>query len=131
MTPQTHEATVEQFDKLRQFSSRSQRQRRLRRTHRPARFRADTTGAAIANAKITVRNEETGASRTTTTNAQGLYRFDNIQAGNSALFVDAQGFRRFQLTSFYLGVDRMNEIDARLEVGIVRKPSKSLRARPR
>jgi len=46
-----------------------------------------------------------------------MYRFDNIQAGNSALFVDSPGFRRFQLTSFYLGTDRMNEIDARLEVG--------------
>ena len=79
----------------------------------------DATGAAVPNAKITVRNEETATSRTTTTNAQGLYRFDNIQAGNSALFVDGQGFKRFQLTSFYLGVDRMNEIDARLEVGSV------------
>jgi hypothetical protein len=46
-----------------------------------------------------------------------MYRFDNIQGGNSALFVDSPGFKRFQLASFYLGVDRMNEIDARLEVG--------------
>lgn len=82
-------------------------------------FVRDPTGAAIPNARITVRNEETGTSQSTTTNAQGLYRFDNIQAGNSALFVDSPGFKRFQLTSFYLGVDRMNEIDARLEVGSV------------
>jgi len=80
-------------------------------------FVRDPTGAAISNARITVRNEETGASQNTTTNAQGLYRFDNIQGGNSALFVDSPGFKRFQLTSFYLGVDRMNEIDARLELG--------------
>jgi hypothetical protein len=80
-------------------------------------FVRDPSGAAVSNARITVRNEETGASQSTTTNAQGLYRFDNIQAGNSALFVDSQGFKRFQLTSFYLGVDRMNEIDARLELG--------------
>jgi hypothetical protein len=80
-------------------------------------FVRDPSGAAIANARITLRNEETGASQSTTANAQGMYRFDNIQAGNSALYVDATGFRRFQLTSFYLGVDRMNEIDARLELG--------------
>ena len=80
-------------------------------------FVRDPSGAAIANARVTVRNEETGASQVTTTNAQGMYRFDNIQAGNSALFVDSPGFRRFQLTSFYLGVDRMNEIEARLDVG--------------
>jgi len=80
-------------------------------------FVRDSSGAAISNARVTVRNEETGSSRNATTNAQGMYRFDNIQAGNSALFVDSPGFRRFQLTSFYLGTDRMNEIDARLEVG--------------
>ena len=80
-------------------------------------FVRDAMGAVIPNARVTVRNEETGTSQNTTTNAQGMYRFDNIQGGNSALFVDSPGFRRFQLTSFYLGVDRMNEIDARLEVG--------------
>jgi len=80
-------------------------------------FVRDPSGAAIPNARVTVRNEETGTSQNTTTNAQGMYRFDNIQAGNSALFVDSHGFRRFQLTSFYLGTDRMNEIDARLELG--------------
>ncbi|MFY9674089.1 MAG: carboxypeptidase regulatory-like domain-containing protein, partial [Terriglobales bacterium] len=118
LTPQTHEATIEQFDKLQQFS-------KLQSAGKGGTgvltglqgFVRDATGAAVPNAKITVRNEETGASSSTTTNAQGLYRFDNIQAGNSALFVDAQGFKRFQLTSFYLGTDRMNEIDARLEVG--------------
>jgi hypothetical protein len=46
-----------------------------------------------------------------------MYRFDNIQSGNAALFIDAAGFRRFQLTNFYLGTDRMNEIDGRLELG--------------
>ena len=80
-------------------------------------FVRDPSGAAVSGAKVTVRNEETGTSHVTTTNAQGLYRFDDIQGGNSALFVDSPGFRRFQLTSFYLGVDRMNEIDARLDVG--------------
>jgi len=121
LTPQTHEATVEQFAKL-QSGSGAGIGGGGGALHAGVLtglqgFVRDATGAVISNAKITVRNEETGASRTTTTNAQGLYRFDNIQAGNSALFVDAQGFKRFQLTSFYLGVDRMNEIDARLEVG--------------
>jgi hypothetical protein len=118
LTPQTHEAA---FDRLEQYA-------KLGPPLPPSAssagvltglqgFVRDPNGAAIANARITVRNEETGASQNTTTNGQGMYRFDNIQAGNSALFVDSPGFRRFQLTSFYLGVDRMNEIDARLEVG--------------
>lgn len=77
----------------------------------------DLTGALVAGARVTVRNEETGASQTTTTDARGIYQFYNVPTGNSALFVSSPGFRRFDLSNFYLGVGRMNEIDARLEVG--------------
>jgi hypothetical protein len=121
LTPQTHEAAIS--EKARdvvsaQFGAASGAAgERIGPLTGLQGFVRDSTGASIANARVTVRNEETGASRSTTTNAQGLYRFDDIQGGNSALFVDSPGFRRFQLTSFYLGVDRMNEIDARLEIG--------------
>jgi hypothetical protein len=118
MTPQTPEAA---FDRLEQFAKLG--------SGSPVGagsagivtglqgFVRDPSGSAISNARVTVRNEEAGSSRNTTTNAQGMYRFDNIQAGNSALFVDSPGFRRFQPTNFYLGTERMNEIDARLEIG--------------
>ena len=117
LTPQTHEAA---FDRMEQYAKL---QPGVAGAGSPSvmtglqGFVRDSSGAVISDARVTVRNEETGSSQNTTTNAQGMYRFDNIQAGNSALFVDAPGFRRFQLTSFYLGTDRMNEIDARLEVG--------------
>src|SRR5581483_3916442 len=77
----------------------------------------DMSGAVVAGARVTVRNEETGQSQTTTTDARGTYQFYNVPAGNSALFVSKPGFKRFELTSFYLGVGRNNEIHARLEVG--------------
>jgi hypothetical protein len=77
----------------------------------------DPSGAVIAGATVTVRNEETGASQTATTDANGNYRFYNIQAGNTALFVNAPGFSRFNLSNVYLGIGRMNEINATLEVG--------------
>jgi len=121
LTPQTHEAAfdrLEQYAKLGASSGGGVGGGAFRGALTGLQgFVRDPSGAAISNARITVRNEETGSSQNTTTNAQGMYRFDNIQAGNSALFVDSPGFRRFQLTSFYLGVDRMNEIDARLDVG--------------
>lgn len=78
---------------------------------------SDPSGAAVAGARVTLRNEETGASQTTTTDARGVYRFYNVPPGNSVLFVDSQGFKRFDLSNFYVGVGRGNEIDARLEVG--------------
>jgi hypothetical protein len=76
----------------------------------------DPSGAALAGARVTVRNEETGASQTTTSDANGKYRFYNVPAGNSALFVNAPGLKPFNLTNIYLGVGRMNEIQAGLQL---------------
>ena len=118
LAPQTHEA---QFDRLEQYaklgSGTTAGSGSAGVMTGLQGFVRDPSGSGISNARVTVRNEETGTSQSTTTSAQGMYRFDNIQAGNSALFVDATGFRRFQLTNFYLGTDRMNEIDARVEIG--------------
>ena len=77
----------------------------------------DPSGAAVPGARVTVRNEETGTSQTTITDAKGVYRLYNVSSGNAALFVSASGFQRFELTNFFLGVGRMNEIDARLQIG--------------
>src|SRR5579862_8291519 len=77
----------------------------------------DPSGAVMSGVQVTVRNEETGTSQTATTDANGNYRFYNVQAGNSAVFVNAPGFKRFNLTNAYLGVGRMNEINATLEIG--------------
>ena len=77
----------------------------------------DASGAVVPGARVTVRNDETGASQNTATDARGVYQFYNVPPGNSALFVDSPGFKRFDLTNFYIGVGRSNEIDARLEVG--------------
>jgi hypothetical protein len=79
----------------------------------------DASGAGVPGATVTVRNEETGVSRTTTTDPQGYYRFNNIPAGNSALFVQAPCFQRFALTNIYIGVGRLNEIHPTLTVGSV------------
>jgi hypothetical protein len=77
----------------------------------------DPSGAVVQGAHVTVRNEETGSSQVTTTDSQGRYRFNDIQAGNSALFVSQTGFQRFNLANVYLGIGRNNEIDATLSLG--------------
>jgi hypothetical protein len=79
----------------------------------------DMSGAGVGGATVTVRNEATGESRTTTTDPQGYYRFNDIPAGNSALFVQAPGFHRFALTNIYIGVGRLNEIHPTLSLGTV------------
>jgi len=77
----------------------------------------DPNGAPLAGAQVTVRNEETGASQSTTSDANGKYRFYNVPAGNAALFVSSPGFKPFNLSNIYLGVGRMNEIQAGLQLG--------------
>jgi hypothetical protein len=77
----------------------------------------DPSGAFVAGAKVTIRNEETGSSQTAVTDSSGSYHLYNVPAGNSALFVDASGFQRYVLSNFYLGIGRTNEIHATLQLG--------------
>jgi hypothetical protein len=79
----------------------------------------DSSGAVIPGATVTVRNEATGATRTTRTDPQGHYSFYNLPPGNSALFVQFTGFQRYALTNIFLGTGRVNEINPTLEVGNV------------
>ncbi len=79
----------------------------------------DPVGAVVPGARVTVRNEDTGASQSTTADANGHYRFSNIPSGNSSLRVSSPGFRDFLLSNLYLGVSRNNQIDATLQVGTV------------
>jgi hypothetical protein len=118
LTPQSHEATVlngslghlPSFDILNGSGS----------SHATTSLEGivkDPSGAMVSNARVTVRNEETGVSQVTTTDARGHYRFNDLQAGNSALFVNAPGFQTFNLTNIYLGIGRTNQIDGTLNVG--------------
>ncbi len=77
----------------------------------------DPSGAGVSGARVTVRNEETGGSQVTITDREGRYTFTQIQPGQSALFVNAPGFQRFNLSNVYIGVSRTNQIDATLNVG--------------
>ena len=118
LTPQSHEAAV-QFDRLEQMTKLQQPPGVSFATTSLYGIVKDPSGAVVPGARVTVRNEETGSSQVTTTDAQGRYRFNDIQAGNSAVFVNATGFQRFNLANIYLGVGRSNEIDATLNVGNV------------
>jgi len=118
LTPQSHEATVQQFDRLEQYARIEPGVANV--SHATTSLYGvvkDPTGGVVRGAQVTVRNEETGSSQVTTTNAQGRYQFNDIQAGNSALFVTATGFQRFNLANIYLGIGRNNEIDATLSIG--------------
>jgi hypothetical protein len=114
LTPQSHEATLEQYAKLQAPPPPPGGSHATTSLYGIVK---DPSGAAVSGARVTVRNEETGGSQVTSTDAQGRYRFNDIQAGNSAVFVNATGFQRFNLANIYLGIGRNNEIDATLNLG--------------
>ena len=58
----------------------------------------DSTGAAIAGATVTARNQATNASRTATTNDDGYYRIINLPPGDYEVTVEAPNFKKAVLT---------------------------------
>src|SRR5207253_3385015 len=53
----------------------------------------DQSEAVVSGAKVTLTNLGTGASLTTTTGADGIYKFSPVRIGNYKLDVTAQGFQ--------------------------------------
>jgi hypothetical protein len=110
LTPQTHEATLKNYS-INAANSATQSATSLQGTV------TDPSGALVPNARVTVRNEETGVSQSTTTDQNGHYSFYGIPSGNSALFIQANGFQQQTMSNIYLGTNRLNEIHATLRVG--------------
>ena len=53
----------------------------------------DQTGAVISGAKVTLTNEGTGISLTTTTGSDGIYKFSPVKIGTYKIEVGYQGFQ--------------------------------------
>jgi hypothetical protein len=55
---------------------------------------ADTTGALISQAKVTLTDKATNINRETRTNPDGSFTFANVGAGDYEIAVENQGFRK-------------------------------------
>src|SRR5215469_13655664 len=54
---------------------------------------SDASGAVVSGAKVTLTNEGTGASLTTTTGSDGGYKFSPVKIGSYKIDVSFQGFQ--------------------------------------
>ncbi|MDQ6678783.1 MAG: carboxypeptidase-like regulatory domain-containing protein, partial [Acidobacteriota bacterium] len=77
----------------------------------------DTSGAAVAGAKITIRNVERDVTNTTTTNESGNYSQRYLIVGRYQVRVEAAGFKSFQQDNVGVSVDSEALVDIKLEVG--------------
>jgi trimeric autotransporter adhesin len=63
----------------------------------------DRTGAMVANASVTVINEENGAVTEVSTTAQGDYTAPYLPAGRYTLIVKMSGFETYRKTGIVMG----------------------------
>ncbi len=80
---------------------------------------ADTSGAAVAGATVTIKRQGTGTSFTTQTNDNGAYVFDLIQPGTYDVTIEKSGFKKFVSTGNIALINQPSTINVALEVGDV------------
>lgn len=76
---------------------------------------SDPSGAVIVGARVTIKNLETGLTRETTTNDQGLYRVSTLPVGQYSVQVAASGFRTLIRQPISVSVAVDTAVDAVLE----------------
>ncbi|MEO8078677.1 MAG: carboxypeptidase-like regulatory domain-containing protein, partial [Acidobacteriota bacterium] len=79
----------------------------------------DPSGAVIRKVKITVTNQDTGLTRTTTTNDQGDYVVPLLPVGKYLLTAEQSGFKIALRSDVTLNVDQIQRLDLQLETGNV------------
>ena len=79
----------------------------------------DASGAAIANADVTVRDMDRGTTWATKTTDAGLYEFPTIPVGKVQVKVAAAGFSNELRSPFSLEANQAARVDFHLKVGAV------------
>src|SRR5437588_12003922 len=77
----------------------------------------DPHGAVVQNATVTVKNEETNAEKTGTTDSEGRFRVVQLQPGNYTVTISVTGFSAFTQQKVVVEVGRITPVDAALSVG--------------
>lgn len=78
---------------------------------------SDPSGAVVANAKVLLRNTESGDLRQSATDGQGYYTFASVPVGTYDLTVEAPGFQAFKMTGIGMGGGEKRNVNAPLTVG--------------
>jgi hypothetical protein len=80
-------------------------------------FVTDSSGAAVPNAKVTIKNEGTGESRTVSTDGSGHYAVPNVPPTAYTMTAEATGFQKFESTHNVLASNSTISINAVLTLG--------------
>jgi hypothetical protein len=78
---------------------------------------ADSSGAAITDANVTLTNVGTSEKRSQSSGSDGLFTFVNLFPGQYRIDVEKPGFKHFARTGITVEVQQSTHIDATLQVG--------------
>src|SRR5262249_8536315 len=81
----------------------------------------DLQGAVLPGAAVTVTNAATGTTRSTTTNAEGLYSVPALVPGNYDIRVELQGFSVAERHGVELLTGANLNVDVQMTVGELRQ----------
>src|SRR5205823_1450476 len=77
----------------------------------------DPSGAVVSNAKVTLRDAQSGSERGTITDSAGYYTFASVPVGTYVLNVEAPGFQAYKAEGIVLGGGEKRNVNASLQVG--------------
>src|ERR1039458_1542821 len=78
---------------------------------------ADSSGAVLANVKVTLTNEATGASSESTTNDSGEYGFPQVPVGTYRLEFDLAGFKKNLQRGVNVDLNQVVTANSVLQIG--------------
>jgi outer membrane receptor protein involved in Fe transport len=81
----------------------------------------DTGGGTVADAQVELLNKATGITRTTVTNAAGLYSFDYVSVGEYTIAVSKRGFKGQKVEGVKLVAAQSAEISLTLQLETVKE----------
>jgi hypothetical protein len=81
----------------------------------------DASGAAVAGAKVTATNTDTGIAQDQKTNSAGFYSFPSLPPGHYDLGVQQTGFKGYRKIGLVLDVNAALVVDVSLQVGEVKE----------
>jgi Carboxypeptidase regulatory-like domain/TonB dependent receptor len=81
----------------------------------------DPSGAAVPNAKVTITNQATNLSVTTSSGGTGLYNAKELPVGNYKITAEAAGFKTFTDTNVKLDVGAIVHVDVKMTLGEARE----------
>lgn len=80
---------------------------------------ADSTGAVVPQAQVTITNKATNRVFTTTTRDDGTYRAQEVEPGRYSVRFEKAGFSRMEVPDVIVLVGRTAKVDATMEVGSI------------